>query len=541
MQRSLSSPSFAVLSNSSANQPNWKDPSGISFSTVSGKPGADHPEQACGVHEALDGEAKPLCTLSAAQENSPSAPITEYASEALVEGAPEVAGRIETPDASSPAAAASQGKPPPPSSSTPGNENSPSATADSSTASGRGLLARRGISGVRNSGAHPAISVTTAVSREFHADQRDDAGQRGRRIMETEGAVENMRRRLSAMGFLEADGPGADGEAEAARGDGIGSFVKASSDAPLLDQSVTMAVASGGGATVSATPKRSAAAFAGAEEVAKSPGDMLYKETRDARRSTVDTATPSPPCVLTDARPRAENVDAGARLHGYLDGLAPSSSNGEIVDDAIPRLPENSGGSEDQSSIGRRDLDRLGVVGHGRALEPIAATAASSSSILLGEVIVMPPPCTREPVSDPPDAVPVDTGDVLPADVRVACDDHDIEKTIEGSSGLSLETNRSEKRHRRRRRPRGGHQPGGGGFGREVDLPRPDKEYETALLRLTAAAEHAAELYRELTQASASSLATAGTGTETDESGTTSFALTPSSCRPPIPGEDTGG
>ncbi|CAM9981102.1 unnamed protein product, partial [Laminaria digitata] len=52
--------------------------------------------------------------------------------------------------------------------------------------------------------------------------------------------------------------------------------------------------------------------------------------------------------------------------------------------------------------------------------------------------------------------------------------------------------------------------------GRErVVLPRPDEEYEEALARLTAAAAHAAELYRELAEASALSAATGGTGAGT--------------------------
>ena len=62
--------------------------------------------------------------------------------------------------------------------------------------------------------------LVVAERSEGAAEQRDEAAARGRRILETEGAVENMRRRLSAMGFLEADGQSGGGSGGSGGGSG---------------------------------------------------------------------------------------------------------------------------------------------------------------------------------------------------------------------------------------------------------------------------------------------------------------------------------
>ncbi|CAM9529135.1 unnamed protein product [Ectocarpus sp. 12 AP-2014] len=92
---------------------------------------------------------------------------------------------------------------------------------------------------------------------------------------------------------------------------------------------------------------------------------------------------------------------------------------------------------------------------------------------------------------------------------------------LESGSSSILSSGRRRRRRCRRSHPeeknedRGSVSPFTASNRVAVALPRPDKEYEEALLRLTEAASHAAELYRELTEAASASLASPETGTET--------------------------
>ncbi|CBJ30084.1 conserved unknown protein [Ectocarpus siliculosus] len=95
------------------------------------------------------------------------------------------------------------------------------------------------------------------------------------------------------------------------------------------------------------------------------------------------------------------------------------------------------------------------------------------------------------------------------------------EHPLESGSSSILSSGRRRRRRYHHSRPeeknvdRGSVSPFTASNGVAVALPRPDKEYEEALLRLTEAASHAAELYRELTEASSASLVSQETETGT--------------------------
>ena len=162
----------------------------------------------------------------------------------------------------------------------------------------------------------------------------------------------------------------------------------------------------------------------------------------------------------------------------------------------------------------------------------------------------LPPTCEQGTPPDHGAAVSATTSEALSVDVSPAGEgdgDVDVSSRGKGTDGKRSNDRRRSRRHHVRGLPTASrgqaeervHGRGGGGVQGQgqVVLPRPDAEYEEALLRLTAAAAHAAELYRELVEASASSVATRGTGTGTERgskgSGAESFAsMRPSSGSP---------
>lgn len=143
-----------------------------------------------------------------------------------------------------------------------------------------------------------------------------------------------------------------------------------------------------------------------------------------------------------------------------------------------------------------------------------------------------PPPTCEQGTLGHGVAADTPTSETLSVDVSPVEGNGDGSMSSRGGGTPEKGSDGRPRRRRRRRRglptpPRGqageGVDQGDGGAGGEggqepggreqTVLPRPDEEYEEALLRLTAAAAHAAELYRELAEASATSAATGGTGT----------------------------
>ncbi|CAM9266437.1 unnamed protein product [Ectocarpus sp. 12 AP-2014] len=318
----------------------------------------------------------------------------------------------------------------------------------------------------------PATSTASSESSErTAANQREEgaSSKRDRRISETEGAVETMRRKLSAMGFLEAGG-----------------------DSPSCED------------------EGAAAAKRVGEETRFSPINALSEAPRQSAEGR---------------------------------GSPPVSGKGATTDAAL---------TADAETEERERTDNAGAEGEGEDRR-IAAEPAASSPRPPPLPSRPPPPLSSSPClechSVGPDAdglrtdeVPVGTlSDSLTVDVQSAHDDG-VEASSSGlgvapssnrgtnaghqhplesgsSSFLSFGRRRRRRYHRSRQEEnnedRGSVSPFIASNGAAVALPRPDKEYEEALLRLTEAASHAAELYRELKEASSASFASLETGTET--------------------------
>lgn len=478
---------------------------------------------------------------------------------------------------------------------------------------------------------------TAAINGNVGAESsnsRDDVGKRGRRIIETEGAVENMRRRLSAMGFLE---PGADSDAggsgnklgspdsmsagppsgfsskskgrlrpAAAGATNVGN-VEDSALASAVDYAATAAAAAaatasdfGAGlaegtnldALVSETGNVATAGESGAETVLnlnvlvdprvemlgalggqggrdaattssaavalsdeRSKGRLkIGSDTKEAkarggpRRVTLDTATPSPPSHLRD------NDDIEGRVAGVLDRRL-HMGNEEEGGRGVGRPSygaADAGGftARKTSDVGKDEGDDEGVEitnypdarrARDLVVSPtITGAGCSDSSLRNGSVLrsaLSPQPTIATPPRTAAPAV-LSTGEILPAAVsgsgggRVSFVGGELAGGNGVRSSLATETG-DEQRMSSWRRPRGGR-----GVEREVGLavlPRPDEEYEKALLNLTAAAAHAAELYRELTEASSGSLSVAHemamTVTPGSAKNESSFTLTPPPAR----------
>lgn len=466
----------------------------------------------------------------------------------------------------------------------------------------------------RDNNDHVAI-VAAVEGKEGIADHRDDAGERGRRIIETEGAVENMRRKLSAMGLLEPDVSSDGRELVAGGGDHAGASGNSKAG---LDVAATSSASIDGAAKVSnranELDRGNAVGFVGdgvagssaqeaiSKQVFEAPGFSAAREggktgitggeqapnvadtewgdpdrqnqeavgaaavkhaaiastaaeegkgwpqnEDEKRRNTLDTATPSPPSFPEYEPSRAADAHYAGRRHVDIDSAKPISGGGAaVVETTTPQTTRTGGhnrgrdgkvAGEDLKSNNNNNVavERFGL------LEPTnVAAATQSSSVSRRTLFSLPlhgePPPARTSSSAPGDAADT-SNDFNLADVRVVGDDEGGGSAEDAGIVPSLDTDGREswnqppsRRRRRRREPQGQGEKKErrGGRGRDVVLPRPDKEYESALLRLTAAAAHAAELYRELNEASISSIATGETGIGTEESGVESFASTPS-------------
>ncbi|CAB1119878.1 unnamed protein product [Ectocarpus sp. CCAP 1310/34] len=318
----------------------------------------------------------------------------------------------------------------------------------------------------------PATSTASSESSErTAADQRDGgaSSKRGRRISETEGAVEAMRRQLSAMGFLEAGGDNPSCEDEgAAAAKYVGeetrfSLINALSKAPRQSaEGRGSPPVSGKGATTVAA----STADAETEEKERTGKAGAEDEGEDRRIGAEPTASSPPPPPLPSRPPPSQSRSLCLECRSVgpdADGLRTDEVPVGTPSDSLTvdvQGADDDGVEASSSGLGDTPSSNRGTdVGHQHPLE-----SGSSSILLSGRRR------RRRYHRSHPEENNEDRGSVSPfiASNRVA-----------------------------------------------VALPRPDKEYEEALLRLTEAASHAAELYRELTEASSASLASQETGTGT--------------------------
>lgn len=461
--------------------------------------------------------------------------------------------------------------------------------------------------------AAPTATMNGNVGAES-SNSRDDVGKRGRRIIETEGAVENMRRRLSAMGFLE---PGADSDAGgsgkklrspdsmstdspsgfsskskgrlsvAATGTtevviGEGSAIEPAVDYDATAADVLMSepgdVATAGesgtemvlhanlpralegqGGRDTVTASSSAVALSDERSKAKVKVDSDAKDAESRggnRRVTLDTATPSPPAnlrhndgtasrvaVVLDRRLHMGNDEDGGRGAGKPSYGAPDAGGSGFT----AWKTGDFGKVEENDDVVRiRDSPVAETAGDLVVSPTMTGGGRSDSSLKSGLALRSAPP-PQPTIATPPRtaaAAILSTGEILPAAVgssgggRVSF----ARGELAGSDGirprLAAEAGEGQRMSSWRRLQ------GGRGLDGEVRLavlPRPDEEYEKALLNLTAAAAHAAELYRELTEASSGSLSVARESTTTAASGfaksESSFPVTP----PPRNDRERGG
>ncbi|CAM9937562.1 unnamed protein product [Ectocarpus sp. 6 AP-2014] len=347
-----------------------------------------------------------------------------------------------------------------------------------SRASGEGSAVAASLEGGGRPG--PATSTASSESSErTAADQREEgaSSKRGRRISETEGAVETMRRKLSAMGFLEAggDNPSCEDEGAAAanhvREEKSFSPVNALSKAPRqsAEGRGSPPVSRKGASTVAAstvdaeTEERGRTGNAGAED----EGEDRRIAAEPAASSPPPPPLPSRPPPPLSSSPCLECRPAGPDADGFRTDEVPVATPSDYL------------------TVDVQGADDDGV-------------EASSSG--LGDT----PSSNRGTNAGP-------------------------QHPLESGSSSVLSSGRRRRRRYHHSRPeeknvdRGSVSPFTARNGVAVALPRPDKEYEEALLRLTEAASHAAELYEELTEASSASLVSqetvTGTRAGTEEEG----------------------
>lgn len=292
-----------------------------------------------------------------------------------------------------------------------------------------------------------------ASSPDGEADGAGDhVGVRGRRIIETEDAVEKMRRRLSAMGFLEPDvasgGGGSDRKSSRARDGGIvgSKSVKSSTKSEASKVRNTTWLARRDAAT--------AAAAAGAATVS-ALGDGMREKVNAGVSGVGEGGGPSwvtgIPSMGVERRPNVELGNAKESLRQVLGPVTSSSSSSKDLSLDV--------------------VNSRQAYFHSTATNAAAAIATSDTAV-----------------------------ESLPTVSANVCEGVQSDNT-RGASARNTTISCLEK-------PGWGRQQAGQRSGGQLvmvtgALPRPEEEYETALLRLSAAAEHAAGLYRELAAAAA--------------------------------------
>lgn len=292
----------------------------------------------------------------------------------------------------------------------------------------------------------------------------DHAGMRGRRIIETEGAVKNMRRHLSAMGYLESTAVAVSGDA-----------------APAVVE-----------------------------------GGRRVRENRETDRTNADNASVTETAVPAKNRPNSEASEMqniGGQSHFNTDSTAADRSG------------VSKGGG---TSVAERETRATTTAKNLFSIETERDTAGKHAIPVSGCTDLTGPTIAYSPFKRPtPGGKPRQSAIIIPATTR----DTGVSPAA-GEPGERLRIWNRQLGKVTDQRSAEAVTPAAGA------LPRPDEEYGTALLRLSAAAEHAAQLYRELTQVAAAAATTGRppssrsvSAVSTDETGravvgTNSFELT---------------
>ena len=376
----------------------------------------------------------------------------------------------------------------------------------------------------RSRGTRAAEAAAAAASP---TSQGHESSSRIRKMIETEGAVENMIRRLSEMGLLDSDGARASCEKQerswrkgaragvpyfpSALGyrdsEDVGAGRKVADEAVVEDASVSVALAATPTFLVAVehSPIRNTAIAEAISPPGSAMGDLGGGERR---RITADTVMPcSPPdhdderstrvgCdPLSDRRlAGSNNFNAGSRISGLSPGKRESEK--QLVPEG--RVPL----SGDIYLEGREFSEKCETGScpdqAGRAFDTPLFPMGNPEITGLDAVSGADPSAAR-----------------LPSIIEENNCKQENGRSVWGSVGPNPGfTTPGEACPHRRPPPQGEAVPGSGRGGSAV-LPRPYGEYEDALSRLTDAARHAVELYRELVETSAPAAYTRDSAAET--------------------------
>ena len=374
-----------------------------------------------------------------------------------------------------------------------------------------GDAAAAGVKAVEGS---PSSTMSSGSSISATAEQRDeDAAKRGRRISETEGAVKAMRRKLSAMGFLEVDGgggcDGVGGDDDDVEGAGSEKLTGEDLAAGLLmdtclespaqppplppPQSEVFAAAAdiradvGGGGAVAEMAE--GAVLECIEDVGSA------EDNEENRRVTSETAMAASPldAALEDEQPPLPRPSS-----------PPSPSRRETMS-PLPYAEQ----AADRATDADESSDRLAAVADARITTANDAdthvSAARTPVVVISDEhsLSRPKQTSEGRRTPPPDSSIGSSGSALSSGRRRH---HHRRPRKHASTAEEADGGRERPTSRSRRRRQVASPYSSPVPDRVVILPRPDAEYEAALRRLTAAASYAAELYRELTEASSATL-----------------------------------
>lgn len=362
-------------------------------------------------------------------------------------------------------------------------------------------------------------STQAAAAGASPASREDRASNRGRRITETEEAVENMTRRLFEMGISEHEksvpsgDKGEDGHGQMSRsrlpyispGSGDKNSRVTGARSRLVDPSSLEAVGDScvGAVKTKATivaGKRSPVPKSAAIEAVLAP-ESVVKELRDGERRqiTADKGKRSPNSFRIDERSKASAGSPAVRLDFGL-VLKPTSGDDEVdaksnISHVSPRKVER---------VMQLDLEGINPSGE----ISLGSSGPTESSVTVSHPFVLPGKACRSSSGrrgTPETAAAAVVDDLhspvtyLPSDIQVEGYKEESGSSIVGTGGSIVGACRSGEEGRQRQQ-----ETGGDGGSRDIGaLLRPDGEYEDAISKLVDAAQHVARLYRGLTEATA--------------------------------------
>lgn len=352
------------------------------------------------------------------------------------------------------------------------------------------------------------------------ASSESRASNRGRRITETEEALENMTRRLLEMGISEHETSvpsGGKGEGDRRQifrsrlpymSPGSGdkrSRVSGASRSRLIDPSSVDAVCGGClGAlktkSSAVSGKRSPVPNNAAIEAVLAP-ESVVKKLRDGERRQIaaDKGKHPPNSFGIDERSKASAGSPSVCLDFGL-VLKPTPGDNEVdaksnISYVSPRKAE---------PVMQLDLEGINPSGE----ISLGSSGPTESSVTVSHPFVLPGKASRSPsgrrgTPETAAAAVVDTLDspdtCFPSDIQVDGYKEESENSIVGTDGLVVRACSSGGEGRQRQQ-----ETGGVDGCRDIDaLLRPDEEYEDAISTLVDAAQHAVGLYRGLTEATA--------------------------------------